>query len=72
MLRDRQAPIIPPSILFIIYGVLTGQSITRLFVAGAVPGVAYGLGFMIVAYFRHLQEAQLPAACALPASRKSW
>ncbi|MCX5820533.1 MAG: TRAP transporter large permease [Deltaproteobacteria bacterium] len=45
------APIIPPSILFVMYGVLTGQSITRLFVAGAVPGVLIGLGFMFVAYF---------------------
>jgi len=45
------APIIPPSILFVMYGVLTGQSITRLFVAGAVPGVLIGLGFMLVAYF---------------------
>ncbi len=45
------APIIPPSILFIVYGVLTGQSITRLFVAGAVPGVLIGLGFMVIAYF---------------------
>ena len=33
------------------YGVLTGQSITRLFVAGAVPGVLIGLGFILVAYF---------------------
>jgi tripartite ATP-independent transporter DctM subunit len=45
------APIIPPSILFVMYGVLTGQSITRLFVAGAVPGILIGLGFMLVAYF---------------------
>ncbi len=45
------APIIPPSILFVMYGVLTGQSITRLFVAGAVPGVLIGLGFILVAYF---------------------
>jgi tripartite ATP-independent transporter DctM subunit len=44
------APIIPPSIIFVVYGVLTGQSITKLFVAGAVPGVLIGLGFMVVAY----------------------
>jgi TRAP-type transport system large permease protein len=44
------APIIPPSIVFIVYGVLTGESIVRLFVAGAVPGVAYGLMMMVIAF----------------------
>jgi TRAP-type transport system large permease protein len=32
------APIIPPSIVFIVYGVVSEQSIIRLFVAGLVPG----------------------------------
>lgn len=31
--------IIPPSILMILYGVVTGVSITNLFIAGLVPGV---------------------------------
>ena len=44
------APIIPPSIVFIVFGVLTGESIIRLFLAGAVPGVAYGLMMMVIAY----------------------
>jgi C4-dicarboxylate transporter DctM subunit len=44
------APIIPPSIVFIVFGVLTGESIVRLFLAGAVPGVAYGLMMMVIAY----------------------
>lgn len=33
------APIIPPSIVFIVYGVVSEQSIIRLFVAGIVPGL---------------------------------
>ncbi len=37
------APIIPPSIGFIVYGVLTDQSIIRLFVAGLVPGLLFSL-----------------------------
>jgi len=44
------APIIPPSIVFIVFGVLTGESIVRLFLAGAVPGVSYGLMMMVIAY----------------------
>ena len=40
-------PIIPPSIPFVIYGGLTGVSIGRLFLAGAIPGVC--MGFMLMA-----------------------
>ncbi|HSC70507.1 MAG TPA: TRAP transporter large permease [Candidatus Methylomirabilis sp.] len=43
-------PIIPPSILMIIYGSIAELSIGRLFLAGAMPGVLMGLGFMAVAY----------------------
>lgn len=42
------APIIPPSMLFIIYGTLTGASIADLFMAGVIPGILMGIGFIIV------------------------
>lgn len=42
--------IIPPSVPFVIYGVATGTSITDLFKAGIVPGVAMGVALMIVCY----------------------
>lgn len=32
-------PIIPPSLSFIVYGVVSGQSITSLFLAGVIPGL---------------------------------
>ncbi|MDR7314726.1 TRAP transporter large permease subunit [Brevibacillus nitrificans] len=41
------APIIPPSIPFIIFGVTSGVSITKLFMAGIVPGLMIGLGLVI-------------------------
>lgn len=40
------APIIPPSMIFIIYGTLSGTSIGGLFMAGIIPGIIYGLGFI--------------------------
>ena len=36
-------PVIPPSIGFVIFGVIGGVSITRLFLAGIVPGILIGL-----------------------------
>jgi len=39
-------PIIPPSIPMIIYGVAAEQSIAALFLAGVIPGLLIGLGFM--------------------------
>ena len=42
---------IPPSIPFIIYGVAANQSIGKLFLAGVIPGLIFGIGFMLVARF---------------------
>ena len=42
--------IIPPSIAFIIYGNITGVSVSALFVAGVVPGLLTGAGTLLVAY----------------------
>ncbi|RRD66169.1 TRAP transporter large permease [Fretibacterium sp. OH1220_COT-178] len=41
-------PIIPPSMPMIIAGTLTGLSVGKLFLAGAVPGILMGLLMMIV------------------------
>jgi tripartite ATP-independent transporter DctM subunit len=43
-------PIIPPSVPMIIAATLTGLSVGKLFLAGAIPGLLLGLGFLIVAY----------------------
>ena len=42
------APIIPPSIIMVIYGALMGVSIAGLFAAGIVPGLMIGIGLMIL------------------------
>lgn len=43
--------IIPPSISMVLYGIVSGTSIAKLFLAGAIPGVILGVGFMVVTYF---------------------
>lgn len=43
-------PIIPPSIPLIIYGVISDQSIARLFLAGVLPGLLMTFSLMVVAY----------------------
>ncbi len=41
------APLIPPSIILIIYGGWQGLSIVRLFAAGLIPGIILAIFFMI-------------------------
>lgn len=40
--------LIPPSVLFIIYGIFTETSISSLFLAGIIPGLISLLGFVLV------------------------
>jgi tripartite ATP-independent transporter DctM subunit len=40
------APVIPPSIGFILFGVIGGVSISKLFLAGIVPGLMMGLALI--------------------------
>lgn len=44
-------PIIPPSIIMVIYGVTAETSIGRLFLGGFLPGIAIGIGEMVLCYF---------------------
>jgi len=59
------APIIPPSMPFVIYGVTTNTSISALFVSGIVPGLVMGAG-LIVAWKWVLRRIELPEGEPLP------
>ncbi|WP_136247066.1 TRAP transporter large permease [Halomonas borealis] len=43
-------PIIPPSVPMIIAGSLTGVSVGRMFLAGAIPGLLLGVAMMVTVY----------------------
>ncbi|WP_073463858.1 TRAP transporter large permease [Rhizobacter sp. OV335] len=59
------APIIPPSMPFVIYGVTTNTSISALFISGIVPGLLMGTG-LIVAWKWVLRRIELPRGTPLP------
>jgi tripartite ATP-independent transporter DctM subunit len=59
------APIIPPSMPFVIYGVTTNTSISALFLSGIVPGLIMGVG-LITAWKLVLRKMDLPAGQPLP------
>jgi len=44
-------PIIPPSIPMIVFSMVSGVSVAKLFFAGAVPGLLIGLVLMLYVYF---------------------
>ncbi len=43
-------PIIPPGVPLILYGIMTGVSVGKMWVAGYVPGIMLCIGMMIVCY----------------------
>ncbi|WP_028572732.1 TRAP transporter large permease [Desulfonatronum lacustre] len=44
--------IIPPSIPMVIYGITAQQSITKMFIAGVIPGLLIAMGLILVHYLR--------------------
>lgn len=53
--------IIPPSIPFILYGLSSGESVGKLFIAGIIPGLLIGACLMIYAWYyckRHGEDKE--------------
>lgn len=52
-------PIIPPSIIMIVYATAAGLDIGQLFTAGIVPGICLGVAYMIVSV-RYARKHNIP------------
>lgn len=48
---SAMGPIIPPSIMMVIYGSIANVSIAQLFLGGFVPGLMVAIGLMLMAYY---------------------
>jgi tripartite ATP-independent transporter DctM subunit len=60
--------LIPPSIPMVLYGVLTEQSIGKLFIGGIIPGIVMAIIFSAMVYVR----AKRNPSIAPPGPRYSW
>ena len=60
--------LIPPSTIFIVYGIMTTQSIGKLFIAGVLPGLLLATLFMLVVFLLCWRNPSL----APPGEPASW
>lgn len=60
--------LIPPSVVFIVYAILTEQSVGRLFIAGILPGLLIAVLFCLTIYLSCLLRPGLGP----PAPRSAW
>ena len=63
--------LIPPSVIFIVYGILTEQSIGKLFAAGVLPGLLLSVLFIATIYIRVRRNPSLaPTGTATQSKEK--
>ena len=55
--------LIPPSVVFIVYAIMTEQSVGKLFIAGIVPGIVVAALFCLTIYVRCRRNPALGPAC---------
>ena len=63
------APIIPPSIGFVMVGVVGNVSITKLFIAGIVPGLLMGLA-LVITWTVQARRDNMPRGNKLPVRQR--
>jgi C4-dicarboxylate transporter DctM subunit len=64
--------LIPPSVVLVIYAILTEQNIAKLFLAAFVPGILAAIGYMIViAIYARVRPKEMGTIPALP-MKERW
>jgi tripartite ATP-independent transporter DctM subunit len=59
--------LIPPSVVLVIYAILTEQNIAKLFLAAFVPGILAAIGYMItIAVYARLKPEEMGSRSPLP------
>ena len=66
-----QTETIPPSLVLITIGSVTGVSIAALFTGGLLPGVVLAIMFCAVVWWRYRGEDLSPRASAQPGARSA-
>jgi tripartite ATP-independent transporter DctM subunit len=59
------AVMIPPSNLFVLYGMMTGTSIGQLLMAGVIPGLIGGTIIMLIVYLRYKFDPKTAATLVI-------
>ncbi len=54
--------LIPPSVVFIVYAIMTEQSVGKLFIAGILPGILIAILFCITIYINCVRRPELGPA----------
>ena len=63
--------LIPPSVILVIYGVITEQSIGKLFLAALIPGMIATLGYAVtIGVYVRLNPKSGPVVASLPLSER--
>jgi len=59
--------LIPPSVILVLYAIMTEQNIVKMFLAALVPGILAALGYMLaVAIYVRIHPGSAPAAARVP------
>ena len=64
--------LIPPSVVLIVYGAMTQQSVGQLFLGGIIPGILLSLAYMLYIGVRVHLQPRLAATREAGVARPSW
>ncbi len=71
--------LIPPSVVLVIYAILTEQNIAKLFLAAFVPGILAAMGYMaVIAIYARLRPQEMGSMAPMPmkdrwaATARTW